>query len=95
MAKTRITVRIAGREYPITSSDSEEYVRRVAGYVDRKISELSLATRLPALESATLAAVTIADELAKSHEEINRLRAQLESERAELAALRQAREAQP
>ena len=95
MAKTRITVRIAGREYPITSSDSEEYVRRVAGYVDRKISELSLATRLPALESATLAAVTIADELAKSHEEINRLRAQLESERAQLAALRQAREAQP
>ena len=95
MAKTRITVRIAGREYPITSSDSEEYVRRVAGYVDRKISDLSLATRLPALESATLAAVTIADELAKSHEEINRLRAQLESERAELAALRQAREAQP
>ena len=95
MAKTRITVRIAGREYPITSSDSEEYVRRVAGYVDRKLSELSLATRLPALESATLAAVTIADELAKSHEEINRLRAQLESERAELAALRQAREAQP
>ncbi|MBQ8952975.1 MAG: cell division protein ZapA [Clostridia bacterium] len=93
MAKTRIAVRIAGREYPITSSDSEEYVRRVAGYVDRKISELSIATRLPALENATLAAMTIADELAKSREEINRLRAQLESERAELAELRREREA--
>ena len=88
MAKTRTVVRIAGREYPITSSDSEEYVLRVARYVDRKINDLSLATRLPALESATLAAVTIADELAKAREEINRLRAALESERGELAALR-------
>ena len=88
MAKMRTIVRIAGREYPIASSDSEEYVRRVAGYVDRKIAELSQATRLPALESATLAAVTIADELAKSREEIARLRAQMEAERDELARLR-------
>ena len=92
MAKTRTTVHIAGREYPISSSDSEAYVQRVARYVDRKISELSLATRLPALDSATLAAVTIADELAKSQEEINRLRRQLESERAELQALRAEKE---
>ena len=88
MAKMRTIVRIAGREYPIASSESEEYVRRVAGYVDRKIAELSLATRLPALESATLAAVTIADELAKSREEIARLRVEMEKERAELKKLR-------
>ena len=92
MAKTRIIVRIAGREYPITSSDSEEYVRRVARYVDRKISDLSLATRLPAPECATLAAVTIADELAKMQEELNRVRAQMESERAELQKLRAEKE---
>ena len=95
MAKTRTVVRIAGRDYPITSSDTEDYVRRVARYVDRKINELTLATRLPAAESATLAAMTIADELAKSREEINRLRAALESERAELAALRAEKEAKP
>jgi len=93
MAKTRTIVRIAGRDYPITSNDGEEYVRRVARFVDRKISELSVATRLPATECATLAAVTIADELAKSHEEITRLRAQMESERAELQALRAEKEA--
>ena len=88
MAKTRTTVRIAGRDYPIGSSDSEAYVQRVARYVDRKITELSLATRLSAQDSATLAAMTIADELAKSQEELSRVRAQLERERAELAALR-------
>ncbi len=93
MARTRTVVRIAGREYPIASSDSEEYVQRVAGYVDRKITELSLATRLPAVENATLAAVTIADELAKTREEMNRLREQLESERDELQRLRAEKEA--
>ena len=88
MAKTRTTVRIAGRDYPIGSSDSEAYVQRVARYVDRKITELSLATRLNALDSAALAAMTIADELAKSQEELGRVRAQLERERAALEALR-------
>ena len=92
MSKTRTTVRIAGREYPISSSDGEAYVQRVARYVDRKITELSLATRLSALDSATLAAMTIADELAKSQEEIARLRRQLESERDELQALRAGKE---
>ena len=58
--KTRTVVRIAGREYPITSYDGEEYVRRVGAYVDRKIGELALATRLSPLEVATLAAVSIA-----------------------------------
>ena len=56
--KTRTVVRIAGREYPITSYDGEEYVRRVGAYVDRKIGELALATRLSPLEVATLAAVS-------------------------------------
>ena len=88
MTKTRTTVRIAGRDYPISSSDTEAYVQRVARYVDRKITELSLATRLNALDSATLAAMTIADELAKSQEELTRLRVQLERERGELQALR-------
>ena len=92
MAKTRTIVRIAGREYPITSSDSPEYVRRVAQYVDRKIAELSTATRLPSTECVTLAAVTIADELAKTQEENNRLRRQMEQERAELQALRDEKE---
>lgn len=80
--KSRTVVRIAGREYPITSYDSPDYVRRVGQYVDRKISELALATRLPALETATLAAVSIADDLAKAQEEIRTLRRQLEEERA-------------
>ena len=33
------TLRIAGRDYTLTSADSPEHVKRVAVYVDRKIAE--------------------------------------------------------
>ena len=57
MEKIRTTVRIAGREYTIASTDSEEYVARVAAWVDRRMNELSAATRLPASQLAVLVAV--------------------------------------
>ena len=38
MQKIRTTVRIAGKEYTIASYDSEEYVNRVASWVDRKMN---------------------------------------------------------
>lgn len=85
--KTRTVVRIAGREYPITSYDGKDYVRRVGAYVDRKIGELALATRLSPLEVATLAAVSIADDLAKTQEEVTRLKCQIEEQRDEITRL--------
>ena len=85
--KIRTVVRIAGREYPITSYDGEDYVRRVGAYVDRKIGELALATRLSPLEVATLAAVSIADDLAKTQEEVTRLKCQIEEQRDEITRL--------
>jgi len=77
MEKIRTIVRIAGKDYPITGYDTEDYVRRVALYVDRKIQELSMTTRLPTQDSAILTAVTIADELLKAQDENNRLRKEL------------------
>ena len=43
MDKQKTTVRVAGREYTLVSSDSPEYIGRVAAYVDRKINEAALA----------------------------------------------------
>lgn len=78
MDKIRTTVRVAGKEYTIASYDSEAHVKRVASYVDRKMNELSLATRLPQAQLAVLAAVNIADDMLKAHDEINRLRKALQ-----------------
>ena len=88
MARTRITVRIAGRDYPISSNDTEEYVRRVASYVDRKLTELELATRLPSQQLAVLTSVSIADDLLKAHDENARLRKELALAREELERLK-------
>ena len=46
MVKQKTTVRVAGREYTLVSDQAPEYMNRVAAYVDRKISETALATRL-------------------------------------------------
>lgn len=81
MQKIRTTVRIAGKEYTIASYDSEEYVNRVAQYVDRKMNELNLATRLPAAQLAVLTAVNATDDMMKSRDEIRRLRIELDEMR--------------
>ena len=86
MQKIRATVRIAGRDYTIASYDSQEYINRVAAYVDRKMSELAAATRLPAAQLAVLTAVNATDDMMKSRDEIRRLRAEVDGLRARLEA---------
>lgn len=89
MQKNRTTVRIAGKDYTIAGYDSEEYVNRVAAHVDRSMSELAAATKLPAAQLAVLAAVNATDDMMKSRDEIRRLRAQLEELQAKLEAAKQ------
>ena len=84
MQKIRTTVRIAGKEYTIASTDTEEYVNRVASWVDRRMSELAAATRLPATQLAVLTAVNAADDMMKSRDEIRRMEAELDALRARL-----------
>lgn len=88
MVKQKTTVRVAGKEYTLVSSDPPEYMNRVAAYVDRKIGETSLATRLPVDKAAVLSSMNIADELMKSHDENSRLRRELMHVRRELEEMR-------
>ena len=84
MDKIRTTVRIAGREYTIASTDSEAHVNRVASWVDRRMNELAAATRLPAGQLAVLTAVNAADDMMKSRDEIRRLQAELDALRDQM-----------
>ena len=77
MEKQKTTVTVAGKEYTLVSSDSPEYMRRVAAYADRKLRETAAATRLPALQADALAALNLADELMKAQDENQRLRRSL------------------
>ena len=78
MDKQKITVNVAGRPYTLVSSDSPEYVRRVAEYVDRKLSETATVTNLASAQVAVLTCFQLADELMKAQDENTHLRRQME-----------------
>ncbi len=76
-AKTKTVVRIGGRDYTMVGVESEEHIKRIAVYVDRKMEELMYATRLPQPMVAVLTAMNIADDLVKAQDENTRLRKEL------------------
>ena len=86
MEKQKTVVRVAGKEYALVSSEPPEYMQRVAAYVDRKLNEMSVATRLPSNMVSVLACLNMADDLMKSHDENTRLRKELLLLRQEMEA---------
>lgn len=85
------TLRIAGRDYTLTSADSPEHVRRVAVYVDRKIAESSSSGFVGRETAAVIAGLSIADELLTAQDDNTRLRRELMQARQELNELRHAK----
>ena len=73
------TLRIAGRDYTLTSADAPEHVRRVAEYVDRRLSETAAVTNLPSAQTSLLTCFNLADELIKAQDENTLLRRQMEA----------------
>ena len=88
MQKIKTTVHIAGKDFVISSHDTEEHVQNVAAWVDRRMKELHQATKLPGGQLAVLTAVNAADDMIKSREEIRRLRRQLEEAQQEIERLK-------
>lgn len=89
MEKTRTTIRIAGKEYTVSSYDSKAYVQRVADLVNRRLEELSEINRMPANQMAVLVAVNSTDELMKARDEITHVRRENDELRAEVNRLRE------
>ncbi len=84
----RYTLRIAGRDYTITSSDAPEHVRRVAVYIDRKIAETASAGFVNRESAAVIAGMTVADELLTAQDDNTRLRRELLQARQELQEMK-------
>ena len=84
------TLRIAGRDYTITSADAPEHVRRTAVYMDRKIAEMAISGFLNRETAAVLAGLTVADELLTAQDDNTRLRRELLQARQELQELKHA-----
>jgi cell division protein ZapA len=69
MDRQTINVLVAGKNYTLTSSDPPDYVRRVAAFVDRKLSETAAVTNLPSGQAAVLTCFNLAEELLKAQDE--------------------------
>ena len=83
--KKKVTVRINAKEYVINCVEEEEYVQKIAYYVDRKLNQIE--TTNPFLSSdarAILTAVNITDELLKAIEVIEKLKKRITNQEYEL-----------
>ncbi|MCI5566216.1 MAG: cell division protein ZapA [Clostridiales bacterium] len=80
------TLRIAGRDYTLTSADSAEHVKRVAVYADRKIAETASSGFVNRETAAVIACLSVADELLTAQDDNTRLRQELMRLHTELAA---------
>jgi cell division protein ZapA len=92
-AKNRVVIRIAGMDYAVRGSDSEEYIHKLGLRIDKKMNEIMKNNpRLSTNMAAVLTALNIADECVKSQENATKLLNELEKIKEELQILKEERE---
>ena len=66
VVQNRVSVSVGGRRYVLVTEESEEYLRKIAAYVDGKLEEQKQTFRVSEDDAAIMAALVIGDELFKS-----------------------------
>ncbi len=83
-----VEVYILGQKYSIKGDAPEEYIKKLASYVNEKLQEVhSSSPNITPLKTSILAAITIADELYKARIEQERLTKYIEEKTDVLTAL--------
>ena len=75
--KKTYTIKIAGKDYTLSTDDPPELVHRVAVYTDRKISEASAGGLIAKDRAAVFACLALAEELFSAQDDNTRLRREL------------------
>jgi cell division protein ZapA (FtsZ GTPase activity inhibitor) len=88
-----VAVEIAGEKHVLRSDVTPEYTRAVAAHVDATIRELPGFQTLEPFRAATLAALSITDELLRARDEIKRLREEAADRTEALAGVLEAADA--
>ena len=90
-AKTSAEVVIDGKVYTLSGYEGEEYLQKVAGYINGKISEfdkMENARHLPANMKGTLIQLNIADDYFKAKAQVEKLERDLQMKDRELYDLK-------
>jgi cell division protein ZapA len=78
-SKTKVEVKINGKDYTVIGVESEEYIQKVALYIDKKMNEITnLNNRLSTSMAAVLTAINVADDYFKTLEALDNLRNQIQ-----------------
>ena len=89
--KTSAEVVIGGKVYTLSGYESEEYLQKVAGYINGKLNEFDSIEgyqRFPADMKATLLQLNIADDYFKAKKQISILEEELQGKEKELYDLK-------
>lgn len=77
-SKNKVYVRICGKDYTIVGFESEEYIQKVAFYLDKKMSEtFKTNDKLSTSMAAVLTAINVTDDYFKNLEGLDNLRSQV------------------
>jgi cell division protein ZapA len=87
--RNKVEVKIGGKDYTLVGSESDEYIQRVALYIDRKMNEVAKSNNnLSTSLVAVLTAINVADDLFKVQKSEANLVTELKRAKEELEQLR-------
>ena len=86
--KTSAEVIIGGKVYTLSGYEGEEYLQRVATYINNKLDNTEGYKRLPVDMKATLLELNIADDYFKAKAQVEKLEQQLEAKEKEIYDLK-------
>ncbi len=86
--KTKVKVRIAGKDYTLVGMESDEYLQKIAFYVDKKMNEVIKANDKLSMSMITvLTALNLADDYYKALERGEKLAKEIQQYKAEMENL--------
>ena len=78
-APKKLSITINGKQYIVNHNETDEYVRRIGHYVNKKIAATSIdGMKLVEPTATVMACINIADELFKSREQLQQVLDELE-----------------
>ena len=86
--QNRVTVTVGGLNYTLLAAEDENYVHRVAAYVNEKLKETGRPGGVSQMDCAVLTAINIADDRFKEQEASENLRRQIKDLLEENAKLK-------
>lgn len=86
--KNRTVVTICDMEFSLIGDENEEYTKKVAEHVDKRMKEVSDSAEISTLDAAVLSAINIADDYFRQVDSAENMRSQLKDYFDEISRLK-------